>query len=71
MQINYWFRKSTKNPELGNLQAVIKIDGVESKPFSTGIDCEKKIGIMTTNVLRERVVRKKKKRYTILSNGCV
>ncbi len=42
MQINYWFRKSTKNPELGNLQAVIKIDGVESKPFSTGIDCEKK-----------------------------
>ncbi|MDI9865678.1 hypothetical protein QM480_15140 [Flectobacillus sp. DC10W] len=42
MQLNYWFRKSTKNPELGNLQAVIKIDGVESKPFSTGIDCEKK-----------------------------
>lgn len=42
MEIIYWFRKSDRNPEAGTLQAQIRIDGVVSKPFTTGIDCLRK-----------------------------
>lgn len=42
MEIYFWYRKSTKSPDVGTISCVVKIDGVESSPFSTKIKTEKK-----------------------------
>lgn len=42
MEIYFWFRKSTTSNLHGSLSCVIRIDGIESVPFSTKIKTEKK-----------------------------
>jgi len=41
MEIYFWFRKSSVSETQGTISCVVKIDGVESQPFSTKIKTEK------------------------------
>lgn len=42
MDVYYWYRKSAKEPDKGTIYGVVRIDGIVSVPFSTGLKVERK-----------------------------